>query len=315
MTDTGGSKIPQVYTLTKLTRSAGQSRRVVVAGFDAPLRGLVVTILALAVSAIPTMILWLAVGPLALVLSMLTVGAAFYLVEGRTRSGLRLRTYQAMIDKKRERIGQFMCCGQAVFPRMSGFGLFLQSSMPSPHLVPASAQVDSLLAPELPEPAAPELNVHTLTPSGPGSGREFSWARSITKTVPMRGPRSLVKSLRQGRRGAELFSSIDVALPDQAPAVLPKTDEGTARSITRPRATRGSTGLRSRRGGTPAAHHEANCTCTAAKHHTGGHTKSAARRSKREDSGDPFAALSFAALSFEEGVSPSAGETERGPST
>lgn len=311
MADTGGSQIPQVYTLTKLTRSAGQSRRVVVAGFDAPLRGLVVTILALAVSAIPTMILWLAVGPLALVLSMLTVGAAFYLVEGRTRSGLRLRTYQAMINKKRERIGQFMCCGQSVFPRMSGFGLFLQSSMPSPHLVPASAQVDSLLAPELPEPAAPELVAQTLTPNGPGSAREFSWARSITKTAPMRGPRSLVESLRQGRRGADLFSSIDVALPDQPPAVLPKTDDGMARSITRPRATRGSSGLRSRRGGAAAAHHdEDTCTCTAAKHKTGGHPKSAARRSKHEDTGDPFASLSF-----EDGFSPSGGETERGSST
>ena len=141
--------VPQVYTLTRLTRSAGQSRRVVVAGFDVPMRGLIVTVLAVAIAFLPTLILWIFVGSWALIVPLISVGAAFYLVETRARSGLHLRTYQVMIDKRRASIGRFVCCGRTVEPRMTGYALILRASMPSPYLADLDEVTQTLLASRL----------------------------------------------------------------------------------------------------------------------------------------------------------------------
>lgn len=238
--DSDAARMPQVYTLTSLTRSAGQSRRVVVAGFDAPLRGLLVTGLALAVSALPTAILWLFIGPSALFLSMLAVGAAFYLVESRTRSGLQLRTYQAMIDKRRENIGQFLCCGKAVQPSMSGYGLLVRSSMPSPHLVSASDQVELLINPELtgstpirPAPPRPSVERKKL-PSRDGARTSAIGVLAAKVVAVPAWVRSIIVRWRLGRRAANPFELATQDLVVQAePAKSAETarDSGFARGL------------------------------------------------------------------------------------
>lgn len=130
----GGVAAPQVYTLTALVRGAGATRRVVVASFDLPLRGAVITACALVASIPPTAIAWAIVGKVALVVPVFLVAAAFYLVEARSRSGLRLRNYQQMVDKRRAGIGQFVCYGKPVDPAPRGWARIVASSMPSPYL-------------------------------------------------------------------------------------------------------------------------------------------------------------------------------------
>src|SRR6478672_11346616 len=97
---------------------------------------------ALAIATVPTALVWLLIGPSALTVAALIVAAVFVMVERRTRSGLQLRTYQAMADQRSERIGQFICCGQRVYPSQGGFGLIRRASMPTPWLRSSHASVD-----------------------------------------------------------------------------------------------------------------------------------------------------------------------------
>jgi len=199
MDDAKADETQTVYTLTSLTRSAGQARRVVIAGFDAPLRGVLVTAVALLVAFLPTAILWIFLGPSALLLAVLVVGAAFYLVESRTRSGLHLRTYQAMIDKKREVIGQFICCGIPVDPGMSGFGLILQSSMPSPYLPTTAEQVDALWA--LPTQTG-------RAGSGPDDGVLIHHRQPVAQEVDEWAPTKPARRIRMRRNVDDPFAAV-----------------------------------------------------------------------------------------------------------
>lgn len=185
------SETPQVYALTALTREAGSARRVVILGFDAHLRGVVIAVAALALAAAPTFFAWLLIGPAALNVTGLIVAAAFYLVEHRTRSGLQLRTYQAMADRRNERIGQFICCGRRVHPNRTGIGTVRSSSMPSPYLLPTPAAVDRLFSPPLSDPSH-QPSAHPPEDALP------------EPTAALRGhPR-----LRRRRRGADPFTEL-----------------------------------------------------------------------------------------------------------
>lgn len=185
------AETPQVYALTALTREAGSARRVVILGFDAHLRGVVIAVAALALAAAPTFFAWLLVGPAALTVTGLIVAAVFYLVEHRTRSGLQLRTYQAMADRRSERIGQFICCGRRVYPNRTGIGTVRSSSMPSPYLLQTPAAVDRLFSPALSDPK-------DQSPADPPD----NFPPEPTAAV-RRHPR-----LRRRRRGADPFTEL-----------------------------------------------------------------------------------------------------------
>lgn len=110
-------------------------------GFDLPLRKVLVTIFAVAIAFLPTAIAWVFIGSYALGITAAIVGAVFWLVEARTRKGLRLRTYRALLDKRKESLGKFQSCGVEVDPMMTGFGVMHRSSMPNPFLPdPAGSQ-------------------------------------------------------------------------------------------------------------------------------------------------------------------------------
>jgi len=137
--------LPQVYTLTSLTRSSGQSRRVVLAGFDVPLRGFVVTLVA-SIASIPAVsIAWLFLGSMSLVFTLLFIVAAFVLVEGRSKRGLQLRMYQSIIDQKRENVGRFICCGMEVRPGRTQISLIVPSALDNRHSKSRLMSVDDVL--------------------------------------------------------------------------------------------------------------------------------------------------------------------------
>jgi hypothetical protein len=104
---------PKVYDLTPLTRSFNQ-RRVVIQGFDVSLRSLIVFLVGLAPSLILTAIAWTVLGMYALLMLVLGEVATFWLIEGRSRGGLRLKNYRALIDRKRSMSGSFICCWQPI---------------------------------------------------------------------------------------------------------------------------------------------------------------------------------------------------------
>jgi len=126
--------VPSCYALTGLTRTAGASRRVVIQGFDLPFRGVLVA----AVGLLPTVAAVLVVGAWGLAVMACVQVAVFQLVERRTRGGLHLRTYRALLDKRRggRAVGRFRCCGVTVDPAPSVFRVVTAATVPAP---PAAA--------------------------------------------------------------------------------------------------------------------------------------------------------------------------------
>lgn len=118
------------YTLSPLTRSANLQRRVVIQGFDLPVRGLTIAALAL-IPALPiTIILWTFTGSYALVSIFVVEGAAFWLIESRTRNGLQLRRYQRFVDIRRSVSGTFTMCSRPIDPLEHLFGYTVSSGEP-----------------------------------------------------------------------------------------------------------------------------------------------------------------------------------------
>lgn len=121
----------QVYTLTRLTRTANANRRVVIQGIDIPARGLLIAGLAAIPALIATVIAWAIVGELGVVMLPIVELAAFWLIETRSRSGLRLRRYQTFYDQHRSISGTFICCGVPIDPLHGTWATVAASSVPS----------------------------------------------------------------------------------------------------------------------------------------------------------------------------------------
>ena len=119
-----------VYSLTPLLRRANQQRRVVIQGFDLPVRGLTIAGVALAPALVLTAILWMFFGQYALLAVPLVELFAFWIIESRTRSGLQLRQYQRFVDKRRSVTGTFLVCNRPVTPLSHVFGHVMASSVP-----------------------------------------------------------------------------------------------------------------------------------------------------------------------------------------
>ncbi|MHB1974094.1 MAG: hypothetical protein ACYCR4_07365 [Acidimicrobiales bacterium] len=101
-----------VYDLTGLTRGAGEQRRVIIQSLDVPFQSLVLAVVGF-VASLP---LVFAFFPLFGYFALLGFGvvevATFWLFRWRSRSGLRLKNYQAILDSRRSQIDQFIVCGQ-----------------------------------------------------------------------------------------------------------------------------------------------------------------------------------------------------------
>src|SRR6478752_10164348 len=135
--------VPHCYTLTGLTRTAGSNRRVVIQCFDLPFRGVVVAAAAFAVGLLPTVVAVLLVGTWGLLVMAAVQVAVFQLVERRTRGGLHLRTYRALLDRRAgtRTVGRFRCCGVTVDPAPSVFRTVTTASVPG-----ITTAADALLA-------------------------------------------------------------------------------------------------------------------------------------------------------------------------
>ena len=152
--------VPTCYALTGLTRAAGGNRRVVIQGFDLPFRGVLVAAASFAVGLVPTVLAVLLVGSWGLLVMATVQVAVFQLVERRTRGGLHLRTYRALLDKRagKRTVGRFRCCGITVDPRPAAFRTVTSASVPG-----SGAGTESLLARVLDGPAAVSVRRRSVT--------------------------------------------------------------------------------------------------------------------------------------------------------
>lgn len=94
--------VPHVYSLTELTgRFRNDERRWIVLSFEVRRHTAIVSGLSLLASAPVAALLALVVGPYALILPVLAVVAGLFLWDARQRRGLRLKNWQAILDKRR----------------------------------------------------------------------------------------------------------------------------------------------------------------------------------------------------------------------
>lgn len=132
-----------VYDLTGLTRGAGEQRRVVVQSFDVPLQSLVLGICGVVVALPFVAVLFPLLGLFALFgIGVAEVGV-FWLFRWRSRSGLRLKHYQAILDRRRSHVGQIVVCGQPYDLDAHLALSVVASSMPSPRRATA-VELDDL---------------------------------------------------------------------------------------------------------------------------------------------------------------------------
>lgn len=107
--------MPHVYSLTHLTgRRRNEDRRTVVLTFEVRRYTLIVVAAAVVVSVLPTLLLAAVVGPWSLVTPAIVMTAAIFLWDWRQRSGMRLRNYQAILDKRRAANGVLYASGSPV---------------------------------------------------------------------------------------------------------------------------------------------------------------------------------------------------------
>lgn len=136
-----------VYDLTGLTRGAGEQRRVIIQSFDVPLQSLVLAICGCVV-ALPFVALFFPLlGFFALFGVVAIEVAIFWLFRWRSRSGLHLKNYQAILDRRRSHVGQFLVCGQPYdFTRGRALTV-VSSSVSNPHRRPLEVgPVDELFS-------------------------------------------------------------------------------------------------------------------------------------------------------------------------
>lgn len=105
---------PLVFDLTPMTRGADKGRRFVIGGFDLEKTTLVVG----GISIIPGLVLTGFLFPLmqmwALLFPVLTVAIGFWLIVGRSTQGMKLKNWQTLLDKQKNRSGQFFICGHPI---------------------------------------------------------------------------------------------------------------------------------------------------------------------------------------------------------
>jgi hypothetical protein len=132
--------VNNLHTLTALTgRDSGANRTIIVQGFEARRRTVVVAAIGALPALLVTAILWGFIGQYAILALPAVEGLTFWLIETRTRGGLQQRTYTSLLDKRRSDAGKFYMCGRVVDPDLNELGSVVTSSVPSPWLTAAPA--------------------------------------------------------------------------------------------------------------------------------------------------------------------------------
>lgn len=132
--------INSCYSLTAMTgRKSGTDRTTVIGTVEMRLRTFWIAVIALIPGAILTAITFFFVQEWSFLCIPAVEAAAFYLIERRSTDGLRLRTYQHLLDRKRAVNGVFFLCGQPIEVTGQSFGTIRQITVPVPAPATGSA--------------------------------------------------------------------------------------------------------------------------------------------------------------------------------
>lgn len=125
---------PSLFSLTELTgKKSRDERTMVIQGFEMPRRYGIIAFVAF----LPSLFAGISVFPFfggvgAVIVFMLTMLAAFLIIEARSRKGLKLRMYQTVFDKGQNYLrklnGNVVRCGRVIDPLDSTPGYIRLSS-------------------------------------------------------------------------------------------------------------------------------------------------------------------------------------------
>lgn len=125
------ASINSLYLLTPMTgRTSGADRTTVIGTVEMKWRTFWIVVIAMVPAGILTAMFFPLLESWALLWIPMVEGAAFLLIERRSKEGLRLRTYQVMFDKKRSNVNTFYLCGQPVDVSGETFGTVRQITVP-----------------------------------------------------------------------------------------------------------------------------------------------------------------------------------------
>lgn len=200
ITEPGGIAAPRMFTLTRYTREAGRNRISVIQGFEVPLRKLILVLTGLGLSVVPTVFVAVLLGYWAVLVPIVFVGGLLFLVETRSRDGLRVPMWKAIQHRQQEPVDQFLCGGKPVDPLATGYYRIVPSSIPVYRDQPDMADLFAALPAD---PAGRSVHAdrsgrfvdHTHT------GRTLSPHRRLD-----RAGHAVARALRPARRVAERFS-------------------------------------------------------------------------------------------------------------
>lgn len=107
----------QIFSLTKMTgRESKDLRTTMVLGFETPFRPFAICLLGGLVGIFFSIFLWSAIGSFVIFVPVITSAGAWWLFERRSKTGLRLRTWEDMRDSRKAKptLGEFMLCGVVI---------------------------------------------------------------------------------------------------------------------------------------------------------------------------------------------------------
>lgn len=107
---------PDLYVLTDITRKSSEQRRVVLSGFDVRWRTVVICMMGGPIGIILAAFFWVFIGEGAILFIPLSIGALFYLIDGKSKQGLGLPMWRALLDRKKSSVGKFYMCGIEIDP-------------------------------------------------------------------------------------------------------------------------------------------------------------------------------------------------------
>jgi hypothetical protein len=120
-----------MYSLTHLTgRKRNADRTIVIATVETSKQGFIVSVVSILVGVVPTAVITMIFGPVALVIvPPIFVIAGLFLFRSRSQKGLQLPMYRMLLDKRAAKTlkGRILVCGVPI-RKQTSMGRFVQSS-------------------------------------------------------------------------------------------------------------------------------------------------------------------------------------------
>ncbi|MGK3708802.1 hypothetical protein [Arthrobacter sp. IK3] len=125
------SAVNSLYSLTPMTgRTSGADRTTVIGTVEMKWRTFWIAVFAMVPGGILTALFYPMLDAWSFLWIAITEALAFYVIERRSKEGLRLRTYQTFFDKKKSNINEFYLCGQRIDVNGEEFGTLRQITAP-----------------------------------------------------------------------------------------------------------------------------------------------------------------------------------------